>query len=144
VSQSSAHELLGRVAFAQGPMATAVERQARASITAGSGGDQVDGLGPGADDPAVAEQVYIQVRYAGYVTRQVEEVARNQRNEKTLIPSGFDYAAVRGLSNEICEKLQATQPESIGQAARIPGMTPAAISLLLVYLKRHRSGRQVA
>ena len=105
---------------------------------------KVAGLGPGSDDVKVAEQVDVQVRYAGYLIRQAEEVERNERNEHTLIPSGFDYKQVRGLSSELCEKLQKTRPESIGQASRIPGMTPAAISLLLVLLKRHRGDRQVA
>jgi len=105
---------------------------------------KVSGLGPGHSDPKVAEQVDIQVRYAGYLTRQAGEVERNQRNEDTLIPSGFDYSRVQGLSAELCEKLLKTRPESIGQASRMPGMTPAAISLLLVFLKRHRSNRQVA
>ena len=105
---------------------------------------KVAGLGPGSSDVKVAEQVDVQVRYAGYLTRQSEEVERNQRNELTAIPSGFDYTRVQGLSAELCEKLQKTLPESIGQASRIPGMTPAAISLLLVFLKRHRDDRQVA
>jgi len=104
----------------------------------------VAGLGPGSSDVKVAEQVDVQVRYAGYLIRQTEEVERNQRNERTVIPSGFDYARVQGLSSELREKLQKTLPESIGQASRIPGMTPAAISLLLVFLKRHRENRQVA
>jgi tRNA uridine 5-carboxymethylaminomethyl modification enzyme len=105
---------------------------------------KVTGLGPGSSDVKVAEQVDVQVRYAGYLTRQSEEVERNQRNENTAIPSGFDYTRVRGLSAELCEKLQKTLPGSIGQASRIPGMTPAAISLLLVFLKRQRDDRQVA
>ncbi|MDX2428644.1 MAG: tRNA uridine-5-carboxymethylaminomethyl(34) synthesis enzyme MnmG [Xanthomonadales bacterium] len=105
---------------------------------------KVAGLGPGNSDVKVAEQVDIQVRYAGYLTRQAEEVEKNQRNEDTLIPSGFDYSGVSGLSAELGEKLQKILPESIGQASRIPGMTPAAISLLLVYLKRHRGTSQVA
>jgi tRNA uridine 5-carboxymethylaminomethyl modification enzyme len=105
---------------------------------------KVAGLGPGSDDVKVAEQVDVQVRYAGYLIRQAGEVERNQRNEKTLIPSGFDYDLVPGLSAELREKLQKTLPESIGQAARMPGMTPAAISLLLIFLKRHRGNRQVA
>ena len=104
----------------------------------------VDGLGPGSSDEQVAEQVDVQVRYSGYLIRQAGEVEKNQRNEDTLIPSGFDYGKIQGLSSELCEKLQKTQPESIGQASRIPGMTPAAISLLLVFLKRHRSPRHVA
>lgn len=105
---------------------------------------RVAGLGPGASDVKVAEQVDVQVRYAGYLARQAEEVERNKRNEGTLIPSAFDYSVVPGLSAELREKLQQTLPESIGQASRIPGMTPVAISLLLVFLKRHRSDRQVA
>ena len=105
---------------------------------------KVAGLGPGASDKKVAEQVDVQVRYAGYLTRQAGEVERNRRNESTLIPPGFDYSVVQGLSAELREKLQSTLPESIGQASRIPGMTPAAISLLLVFLKRHRGHRQVA
>ncbi|MGB5488458.1 MAG: tRNA uridine-5-carboxymethylaminomethyl(34) synthesis enzyme MnmG, partial [Lysobacterales bacterium] len=104
----------------------------------------VAGLGPGNSNLKVAEQVDVQVRYSGYLTRQAGEVEKNQRNEDTPIPSGFDYDRVNGLSAELCEKLQKTQPESIGQASRIPGMTPAAISLLLIFLKRHRSARQVA
>jgi tRNA uridine 5-carboxymethylaminomethyl modification enzyme len=105
---------------------------------------KVAGLGPGSSDVKVAEQVDVQVRYAGYLSRQAGEVEKNQRNERTLIPDGFDYSGVQGLSAELAEKLQHTLPESIGQAARIPGMTPAAISLLLVYLKRHRGDREVA
>jgi tRNA uridine 5-carboxymethylaminomethyl modification enzyme len=104
----------------------------------------VDGLGPGNSDEKVAEQVDVQVRYSGYLIRQAGEVEKNQRNEDTQIPAGFDYGQIQGLSAELCEKLMKTQPESIGQASRIPGMTPAAISLLLVFLKRHRSSRHVA
>ncbi len=104
----------------------------------------VDGLGPGSSDDKVAEQVDVQVRYSGYLIRQAGEVEKNQRNEDTLIPAGFDYGQIQGLSAELCEKLTKTQPESIGQASRMPGMTPAAISLLLVFLKRHRSTRHVA
>ncbi len=105
---------------------------------------KVAGLGPGASDVKVAEQVDVQVRYAGYVKRQAVEVEKSQRNEHSKIPQGFDYSHVPGLSTELREKLQHTLPESIGQAARIPGMTPAAISLLLVFLKRGKNGRQVA
>ncbi len=104
---------------------------------------KVAGLGPGSSDARVAEQVDVQVRYAGYLARQAGEIERNQRNESTTIPAEFDYSRVSGLSAELCEKMQKALPESIGQASRIPGMTPAAISLLLVYLKRHQEGRQV-
>jgi tRNA uridine 5-carboxymethylaminomethyl modification enzyme len=91
---------------------------------------------PGTDDPAVAEQVEIQVKYAGYIDRQLAEVARHESHETTRIPAALDYRAVRGLSIEVQQKLAAQQPETIGQAARISGVTPAAISLLLVHLKR--------
>ena len=103
----------------------------------------VDGFGPGVSDPQVAEQVEVQVRYAGYVDRQREEIERQRRHEATAIPADFDYASVTGLSAEVRQKLQKTRPETIGQAARISGVTPAAISLLLVFLKRH-AGRTAA
>ena len=95
-------------------------------------------LGPGVADAKVAEQVEIGVKYAGYVERQRDEIARQQRHEDTAIPAGFDFAAVRGLSAEVQQKLQRVQPQTVGQAQRIPGMTPAAISLLLVHLARAR------
>jgi tRNA uridine 5-carboxymethylaminomethyl modification enzyme len=87
-------------------------------------------------DADVAEQVEIGVKYSGYLDRQREEIARQQRHESTVIPSDFDYGGVRGLSAEVTQKLQRVRPETIGQAQRIPGMTPAAISLLLVHLAR--------
>ena len=105
---------------------------------------KVEGLGPGVDDRAVAEQVEIQVKYAGYLNRQAEEVARNQRFSERPIPKDFDYSMVRGLSAEVLEKLQTVRPEFIDQAARIPGVTPAAISLLLVHLKRRKGKRSAA
>jgi tRNA uridine 5-carboxymethylaminomethyl modification enzyme len=90
------------------------------------------------EDTAVAEQVEIGVKYSGYLDRQREEIERQQRHESTAIPAGFDYATVRGLSAEVTQKLQRVQPQTVGQAQRIPGMTPAAISLLLVHLTRAR------
>ncbi|CAN7528301.1 tRNA uridine-5-carboxymethylaminomethyl(34) synthesis enzyme MnmG [Pseudoxanthomonas sp. LjRoot143] len=101
----------------------------------------VPSIGPGVDDAQVAEQVEIGVKYAGYLDRQRDEIERQQRNESTPIPAGFDFAAVRGLSAEVQQKLDRVQPETIGQAQRIPGMTPAAISLLLVHLERARRTR---
>ena len=86
----------------------------------------------------VAEQVEIETKYAGYLQRQRDEIARAQRNEGTSIPDAFDYAQVRGLSAEISQKLERVRPQTVGQAQRIPGMTPAAISLLLVHLERNR------
>ena len=95
-------------------------------------------LGPGIDDADVAEQVEIEAKYAGYLARQREEIARQQRHEHTPIPVAFDYAKVRGLSNEVQQKLEHVRPQTVGQAQRIPGMTPAAISLLLVHLTKRR------
>lgn len=85
----------------------------------------------------VAEQVEISVRYAGYIERQQEEVARARRQEQTPLPVDFDFNAVPGLSNEVRQKLSQVRPQTLGQAARIPGITPAAISVLLVHLKKH-------
>jgi len=101
----------------------------------------VDGLGPGVDAPDVAEQVEIQAKYAGYLDRQQAEIVRQQRHQDQPLPVDFDYTMVRGLSNEACEKLQLVMPETIGQAARIPGITPAAISLLLIHIKKFRAAR---
>ena len=100
---------------------------------------RVAALGPAVDDARVAEQVEIAAKYAGYLDRQTLEIDRQRRHEETLIPSQFDYAIVRGLSTEALQKLQRVRPETIGQAMRIAGMTPAAISLLLVHLKRRRA-----
>ncbi len=86
--------------------------------------------------PAVAEQVEIQAKYAGYIARQAAEVQRHQAQEAQLLPLDFDFSRVHGLSSEVLEKFQRVRPATIGQAARIPGVTPAAISLLLIHLKR--------
>jgi tRNA uridine 5-carboxymethylaminomethyl modification enzyme len=102
---------------------------------------QVPGLGPGVGDAKVAEQVEIETRYAGYLDRQREEIARARRHETSAIPTAFDYAQVSGLSAEVRQKLERVRPETLGQAQRIPGMTPAAISLLLVHLERRRRER---
>jgi len=100
------------------------------------------GLGPAVDDPRVAEQVEIQAAYAGYLERQQVEVERNRRNESLALPEELDFTAISGLSNEVRQKLAARRPATLGQAARIPGVTPAAVSLLLVHLKRHGELRQ--
>ena len=101
----------------------------------------VPSIGPGVDNAKVAEQVEIGVKYSGYLDRQRDEIERQQRNEDTAIPQAFDYAGVRGLSFEALQKLELVQPQTVGQAQRIPGMTPAAISLLLVHLTRARRSR---
>lgn len=104
----------------------------------------------------VAQQVEIDVKYEGYIERQKQEVARHAQHETMVLPKNLDYRTVRGLSNEVTQKLNQHQPETVGQAARISGITPAAISLLLVHLKRgmarqaakqeeaHESGKTVA
>jgi tRNA uridine 5-carboxymethylaminomethyl modification enzyme len=88
-------------------------------------------------DPQVAEQVQIEAKYAGYIDRQQEDVDRLRQQENTRIPDAFDYRSVEGLSNELKQKLSAARPETLARAARIPGVTPAALSLLLIYLKQH-------
>jgi tRNA uridine 5-carboxymethylaminomethyl modification enzyme len=93
-------------------------------------------LGPAVSDADVAAQVEVQAKYAGYLERQREEIERQRRHEQTAIPDGFDYDKVRGLSAEVLLKLKRALPQTIGQASRISGVTPAAISLLLVHLKR--------
>jgi tRNA uridine 5-carboxymethylaminomethyl modification enzyme len=94
------------------------------------------GAGEGVVDPLVAEQVEIQAKYLGYISRQKDEVARNAHHEETRLPQDLDYTTVRGLSSEAQQKLNQHKPETAGQAARISGMTPAAVSLLLVHVKR--------
>ncbi len=91
---------------------------------------------PALQDPRAAEQVEIQIKYEGYITRQQSEIDRQLRNENTLLPLDLDYLQVAGLSNEVISKLNDHKPNSIGQAARISGVTPAAISILLVWLKK--------
>lgn len=90
----------------------------------------------GVTDPLIVEQIEIQAKYQGYIDRQVEEVEKSRAYEETVLPPEMDYAQIGGLSNEIRQKLTTHKPETIGQASRIQGMTPAAISILLVHLKR--------
>jgi len=97
----------------------------------------IESLGPILADEQAAEQVEIQIKYAGYIERQLEDIAKKKRHELTLIPNDFDFSQISGLSNEVIAKLTEARPETIGKASRISGITPAAISLLLVYLKKH-------
>jgi tRNA uridine 5-carboxymethylaminomethyl modification enzyme len=92
--------------------------------------------GSGVDDVVVAEQLEIQAKYAGYIERQQEEIERHRRYETLALPENLDYGKVRGLSNEVRQKLEQHRPATIGQASRVAGITPAAISLLLVHLKK--------
>jgi len=93
--------------------------------------------------PAVAEQVEILAKYAGYIDRQADEVEKLRASENTALPDDFDYTVVSGLSNELRQKLSEIRPQTLGQASRIAGMTPAAISLLRIYLKKLSSGRRI-
>jgi len=94
------------------------------------------GAGALVGDPIVAEQVEIAIKYAGYIDRQRDEIARREEQEDSVLPLDLDYRTVRGLSTEVSQKLNLHKPQTIGQAARISGITPAAIALLLVHLKR--------
>ena len=93
--------------------------------------------GEASNNPQVAEQVEIQIKYSGYIDRQSEEIDRLRRYENTLLPVDFDYHGVEGLSNEVKQKLSDARPDTLARASRVPGVTPAAVSLLLIYLKKH-------
>lgn len=92
-------------------------------------------------DPQVTQQVEIQLKYQGYINRQEEDIQKLKRQENTALPADFDYQHMEGLSNELKQKLLAAKPDTIARAARIPGMTPAAVSLLLIYLKKYQAVR---
>ncbi|WAG15627.1 tRNA uridine-5-carboxymethylaminomethyl(34) synthesis enzyme MnmG [Aeromonas hydrophila] len=104
----------------------------------------IEGVGPALPDTAAADQVEIQIKYAGYIERQHDEVEKQLRNENTLLPLDMNYRDVNGLSNEVIAKLNDAKPQTIGQASRISGITPAAISILLVHLKKHGLLRKTA
>ena len=97
------------------------------------------GAGEALADDKAAEQVEIQAKYHGYIERQHDEIARQRRHEETALPADFDYMNVRGLSKEIQQKLHSHKPATLGQAGRISGVTPAALSLLLVHIKQYRA-----
>ena len=94
------------------------------------------GVGPGIDEPGAIDQLEVEARYAGYIERQQDEIQRQRRHEETPIPEALDYREVRGLSNEVCQTLAEHRPATLGQAGRVSGVTPAALSLLLVHLKK--------
>ena len=99
-------------------------------------------FGPGIDDHEAAQQIEISVKYAGYIDRQEDEIARHSKQEILKMPDDIDYSQITGLSNETRQKLHAARPATIGLASRLPGMTPAAVSLLLVHLKKRKALRQ--
>jgi tRNA uridine 5-carboxymethylaminomethyl modification enzyme len=131
IDQSRAETILGEKL---GKVTTAKELLRRPNVDYTTLLDLMEQEQSVADD--VAEQVVIQTKYSGYINRQQNEIARVQRNENMALPVELDYKAVRGLSNEVREKLEQVRPTNLGQAARISGVTPAAVSLLLVHLKR--------
>ena len=98
---------------------------------------KIEAFGPAIEDKQASNQIEIQIKYAGYIDRQLDEIAKKKRHEDTIIPLDFDFQQISGLSNEVVAKLSDVRPETIGKASRISGITPAAISLLLVYLKKH-------
>jgi tRNA uridine 5-carboxymethylaminomethyl modification enzyme len=87
----------------------------------------------------IRAQLEVAAKYSGYIERQEEEIARHRRNEETRLPENLDYARVAGLSNEVRQKLEQIRPATVGQAARVAGVTPAAVSILLVHLKKSRA-----
>jgi len=93
--------------------------------------------------PAVAEQVEIQAKYDGYISRQQDEIEQLRRYENTALPESLDYSVIGGLSNEVKQKLESIRPATLGVASRISGVTPAAISQILVHLKKNRLISQV-
>ena len=99
--------------------------------------------GDGAQDPQVAEQVEIKTKYAGYIERQQDEIERLRASENIALPENLDYTTIPGLSKEIQHKLGQARPETLGQASRIPGVTPAAVSLLMIHLKKRDAGQQL-
>ena len=99
---------------------------------------------PYVEDPEVIQQLNIQAKYAGYMQRQTDEIEKAKRLEDTVIPEEFDYASVKGLSNEVLQKLTKVKPITVSQASRISGVTPAAVSLLLVHLKARGNARKQA
>ena len=120
-------DLLSRPRVSYDSLIKAVEEQPFTEVKFNSAADQA------------RKQVEVHLKYQGYIDRQSEEIARMKRQEDTKLPEDLDYETMQGLSNELKQKLIKARPENIGRASRIPGMTPAALSLILVYLKKHKS-----
>jgi len=93
---------------------------------------------PFLEDPSLIAQVENQIKYEGYIKRQLDEIEKYRKNENTRLPEDMDYQSIKALSAEVIQKLSESRPETIGQASRIQGVTPASISILLVYLKTYR------
>ena len=99
----------------------------------------MDVFGEGVVDEAVVDQVEIQAKYAGYIDRQMQQIEKVKRSESVKIPANLDLDVISGLSNEVKQKLRDHKPDNLGMASRIQGITPAAISLLLIEIKKFRS-----
>jgi len=138
VPEAEAERLLGKTIEREYALTDLLRRPnvTYESLMTLKGTDGQDLAGPGVTDDAVAEQVEIQVKYAGYIDRQAREVERHDHYENLKLPTELDFLEVRGLSMEVRQKLNKHRPETLGQASRISGVTPAAISLLLVHLKK--------
>jgi tRNA uridine 5-carboxymethylaminomethyl modification enzyme len=138
VQQEEAERVLGKAIEREYALTDLLRRPGvtYASLMTLKGADGQDLAGPGVADDAVREQIEIQVKYAGYIDRQAKEVERHGHYENLKLPAGFDYMEVPALSMEVRQKLSTHRPETLGQASRISGVTPAAISLLLVHLKK--------
>jgi tRNA uridine 5-carboxymethylaminomethyl modification enzyme len=102
---------------------------------------ELEVFGEGVTDLDVIEQIEIEAKYAGYIDRQLIEIEKSKREETTPIPQDLDLDAISGLSNEVKQKLRTHKPATIGMATRISGITPAAISLLLIFMKKHRAAQ---
>lgn len=138
LNHADAERVLGKAIEREYTLADLLRRPevSYASLLSLRAHDGADLGGPGVSEIEVAEQVEIAVKYAGYVARQQDEVSKQASHETTRLPESLDYDAVHGLSFEVRQKFKQHRPETVGQAARISGVTPAAISLLLVHLKR--------
>ncbi|HBQ44640.1 MAG TPA: tRNA uridine-5-carboxymethylaminomethyl(34) synthesis enzyme MnmG, partial [Thiomicrospira sp.] len=102
---------------------------------------ELDMFGVAVSDPVVVEQIEIDAKYSGYIERQKIDIAKQKRSENVKIPIDLDLDIISGLSNEVKQKIKDFQPETLGMASRISGVTPAAISILLVFIKKHRNSR---
>ncbi|RDI46510.1 tRNA uridine-5-carboxymethylaminomethyl(34) synthesis enzyme MnmG [Aquicella lusitana] len=134
----AAHQLEARVAQPLAREYRAMELLRRPNLTYRDLMN-IEGLGPGITDADAAQQIEIQAKYAGYIDRQEEEIAKLVRYETLKLPADLNYADIVGLSTEVRQKLSMATPATVGQASRIPGMTPAAVSLLLVHLKKKKA-----
>jgi tRNA uridine 5-carboxymethylaminomethyl modification enzyme len=138
VAEAEAERLLGKAIEREYSLADLLRRPnvSYDQLMTLKGLDDQDLGGPGVQDDTVKEQVEIQVKYAGYIDRQAKEVERHEHNENLKLPADLDYMEVQALSIEVRQKLNQHRPETFGQASRISGVTPAALSLLLVHLKK--------